>query len=259
MLALASCRHEDRSPAPSASASALGQDFTLNARERHYQEELTRSRLRFQAKPELGDCAKALKEQADLQLCQAAASALAAITGEPSPAPALALQRLEPGALALARLSERARYLSLAELAQRRLDGDAGARPVPSAAGAAAAGSALPSHVRKEQHADHHEQHALELGDGPVSKLLERSLQLERDVIRNLGAYLEYGPLPVRRAAFDALKRLRAVHPDWPALDRLLREAVVLEPDADLQRDLRQLSASGRSQSGRPAQSAGTK
>jgi hypothetical protein len=259
VLALASCRRENRAPAPSTSASALGNKFTLNARERHFQEELARARARFETKPDLGNCAKALKEKADLELCQAAASALAALTAEPAQAPELMLTRLEPSALTLARLSERTRYLSLAELAQRRMDGDAGALPAPPGSSATAAGSALPAHLQKGERAAHHEQHTLELGDGPVSKLMERSTQLERDVLRNLGAYLEYGPLPVRRAAFDTIKRLCAVHPEWPALDRLLHEAVVLESDAALQLDLRQLSACGPSQGRRAGQSAATK
>ncbi len=230
----------------------------MHARERHFQEELARATARWQTKPSLGDCAPALKEKADLELCQAAASTLAAIIAEPTATPERELILLAPGALALARLSQRMRYLSLAELAQRHVAGDAGVAPVPSASSAARTLAAL-SQLHKGQRSGHPEQPALELDDGPISQLMQRSIRLERDVIRDFGAYLEYGPLPLRRATFDTVKRLRAEHPQWPALDHLLREAAVLESDADLKADLRQLSASGAPPRARPAQSAETK
>ncbi len=153
------------------------------------------------------------------------------------------------------------RYLVLAELGQQRVvGGDAGVAPAPSASSAAA--GALAALKRAHSHEGHDaakEQRALKLSEGPVSRLLASSIRLERDVLRNLGAYLEYGPLPARRAAFDTVKRLRAEHPKWALLDRLIRDALVLESDADLKRDLGELSAIGRPQSGRPAQSAETK
>ena len=191
-----------------------------------------------------------MKEKSDLELCQAATGALATLAGPPAATPELALLQLAPGALALVRLSERARYLSLAELTQRRVERerDAGGAPAP----------APHVHAHKEQGSARPDSRALELGDGPVAQLLALTTRLERDLIRNLGAYLEYGPLPVRRAAFSTVKRLQAEHPQWALLDHLLQEAVVLESDADLKRDLRQLAASG-AQGGRHGQSAGTK
>ncbi len=259
MLSLSSCRHEERAPAPSASASALGNDFTAHARERHFEQELARARARWQTAPGLADCTKALKEQADLQLCQEAASALSAITGEPAATPELSLTRLSPAALTLVRLSERVRYLSLAELAQRRVEGDAGVAPAASTSSAAAGAPTKLSQPRKGPGSAHAERRAVELRDGPVSQLTAVTIRLERDVIRNLGAYLEYGPLPVRRAAFDTVKRLQVTHPKWPSLEHLLQEAALLELDGDLKRDLRQLSAGSLPQGDRPAQSAGTK
>ena len=100
----------------------------------------------------------------------------------------------------------------------------------------------------------------MELREGPIQRQLEVVMRLERDVIRNLGAYLEYAPLTTRRGAFDAVKALRAQHPRWPALAHLLNEATVLETDADLKRDLQQLSErSSRPGNEQPAQSAATK
>lgn len=258
-LSLASCRHEDRAPAPSASVSAAASDFTAQARERHLEDELSRANARWQTKPNLAVCAAALKEKADLALCQAAESSLAAITeSAPSP-PQQALTRLAAGALALARLAERVRYLSLAELAQRRVEGDAGAPPATSASSAVAGAKAALSRARKGRASDHHDQHAVQLSEGPMSQLLDATIRLERDVIRNLGAYLEYGALPVRHAAFDTVKGLRNEHPRWPALDHLLRDAAVLEADGDLKRSLRELSGSGLPPSRYPNQSAETK
>ena len=260
-LLLASCRREDRAPAPSASTSALGNDFTVRARERHLQEELTRARARWQAEPHLADCAKTLKEKPDLELCQAPSRALTTIAQEPPGSPELALTQLAPAALELARLSQRVRYLSLVELAQRRIEGDAGAAP-PASSGsppaAVAAAQAL-ARARKSPHSNHAEPRTLELGNGPLSQLMESTVVLERNAIRNLGAYLEYGPAPVRRAAFDTVKQLRAQHPQWPQLDQLVREALVLESDADLKRDLGELAARGSALGGRAGQSAGTK
>lgn len=235
----------------------------MHAREQHFQEELARATARWQEKPTFGDCAATLKEKADWELCQAAESALGVVTAEPPTTPEVALTRLGPAALALARLTERLRYLSLQELAQRRVEGDAGApvsaAPPPPTSGpvsSALRAAARPQHV----HDAHAEQRAMQLSESPVSRQLEQAMRLEREVIRNLGAYLEYGPMPVRRASFETAKALSAQHPRWPALARLLNEAAVLETDADLKRDLQGLVASGSTQRrAQPAQSAGTK
>jgi len=192
-----------------------------------------------------------------VELCQAAAKALGAVEAEPGATPEHALTLLEPGALALARLSQRVRYLSLAELAERHLQGDAGASPVK--AGAAAGSGAAVSQVQKPRTASSREPRAVEQREGPVSQLMNRTIRLERDVLRNLGAYLEYAPLPTRRAAFETVKRLRAQRPQWPLLEHLLREAVVLESDGDLKRDLRECSAAGLPTGSQPGQSAETK
>lgn len=194
-----------------------------------------------------------------MALCQAATSALRAVTAEPAATPELALARLAPGALALVRLTERVRYLSLAELADRRVERDAGVTPATSATGAAVGATRAQPAPRKDQRGPHAEKRALELSEGPLSQLLPVTIRFERDLIRNIGAYLEYGPLPVRRAAFDTVKQLYATHPRWPALDHLLREAFVLETDAELKRALRESSPSSAPQGGRAGQSAETK
>jgi len=258
-LALASCRHEEQPPAPSASASAAGNDFTALSRERHLQAELTRANARWQSKPSLGECATALKEKSDLELCESAKSALAAITAAPAETADAALTTLVPGALALGRLSERLRYLSLEELGQRRIEGDAGAARSERAPGAVASALAAASHAHQGERAPHAEERAVQLSESPISQQLSLTMRLERDVIRNLGAYLEYGSLPVRRAAFESVKSLHAQRPRWPALDHLLRESAVLETDDALRRDLQQLSAGGALSKRQPDHSAETK
>lgn len=260
MLALASCRRDERAPAPSASVSAAGGDFAARERERHFQEELARANSRWQTKPSLGDCSAALKEKSDSELCQAAENALAQVTGAAAATPEAALTRLAPAALALARLSERLRYLSMQELAERHIAGDAGVAPAPPASGAVTGALTAAAHAHDREHAAHAEQRAVQLSEGPVARELELAIRLERDVIRNLGAYLEYGPLPVRRAAFSTSKALQAQHPRWPAHTRLLSEASVLESDAALKAELRELAATGVPQRApAAAQSAETK
>jgi hypothetical protein len=204
-----------------------------------------------------------LKETADLLLCQTAIDALAAIAGKEAVTPERSIERLASGALSLARLSERVRYLSLAELAERQLEGDAGTRAAPSASAGAGEERATVLRRRKTMHPEagsgHPEPHGLALRDGPISELLAVTLRSQRDAIRELGAYLEYGPLPIRRTAFAAVERLHAEHPKWPLLDHLLQEAALLESDGALKRDLQRLSERNLRRDGRPAQSAETK
>jgi len=183
-----------------------------------------------------------------------------AATSAPAATPEAALTRLAPAALALARLSERLRYLSMQELAERHIAGDAGVAPAPPASGAVTGALTAAAHAHDREHAAHAEQRAVQLSEGPVARELELAIRLERDVIRNLGAYLEYGPLPVRRAAFSTSKALQAQHPRWPAHTRLLSEASVLESDAALKAELRELAATGVPQRApAAAQSAETK
>jgi hypothetical protein len=80
-------------------------------------------------------------------------------------------------------------------------------------------------------------------------------VRIERDVMRALAAYLDYAELPVRRSAFEAVKRLREQHPQWPLLDETIREARLLERDPDLKQALLALDRSGLPRGGRPGQS----
>lgn len=99
----------------------------------------------------------------------------------------------------------------------------------------------------------------MELAAGPISRMMGDTVHLERDVMRNLGAYLEYAELPVRRAAFEIVKHLRLEHPQWPLLDHLVREAWLLESDPSLKRELQEFSESGLPRGGHPGQSPDSK
>jgi hypothetical protein len=130
--------------------------------------------------------------------------------------------------------------------------------PTKGTPGAVGGAMTAASHGHDGQLAGHAEQRAVQLSEGPVADQLRLTIRLERDVVRNLGAYLEYGPLSVRRAAFETVERLHAEHPRWPALEHLSSEASVLESDAELRRDLQRLSPN-RSRPEQPDQSANTK
>jgi len=232
-----SARPDTSAAAPGPFAS-LAQDFSNKARQTQFTAELGRARARFQSKPTLGDCAATLREPADQELCRAAASALVALGQDPAAGAERTLSVLADGALALVRFSERVRYLTLLQAQTPRPNPSSSASPkadTPKALGSAH----KPAPLRREF------QGAFELGDGPLQRLMVNTVHLERDVLRNLGAYLEYAELPVRRAAFETVKRLRNEHPQWPLLDAQLREAALLESDPDLKRQLADFSASG--------------
>lgn len=202
-----------------------------------------------------------MHEKSDLELCQAASGALAAVEQfGPSVASESAIPALANCSLALARLLDRVRYLTFEELGQRRLEGDAGA-PAGSASASASAPRPAPSYLRSPRHLSglNPERPSLKIADSPMSQLLSRSVRLERDALRNLGAYLEYAPSPVRRAAFDASSRVEGEHPRWPALRHVLGEAAVLETDADLKRQLGELAGHTLPHERRPDQPTGSK
>ncbi len=233
-----------------------------NARETRFRSELSRAQQLWQGSSALGKCAEAMKQDGDRALCADAEKNLARVAALPAGVTAGdALPVLGNAALALARLFDRARYLSLEELGRERLEGDAGvnAKPAPSArpalmpsAAPGASGAARFPFPRGR------EQRHLKLADSAAGTLALNVGRLERDLLRELGAYLEYGPLSVRQAAFERVEQLRAQHRDWPALHRLLREASVLETDPELKARLVASTAAafGRQQ---PAQPAGSK
>jgi hypothetical protein len=255
------CKHKQAAP---TSAPAPVDSASEQARATRFQSELSRAQKRWQEKPELGNCAEGLHEQADLDLCRSAANARHAVEAlDPAAAPGAVLPVLSDGALALTRLLERARYLTFEEMSERRLEGDAGlaASTSTSAAArapAAPAASAAPMNSLRAFRA-FREHKVFRLNQSPLSHLLDNVARLERDVLRQFSAYLEYAPLSVRQASFDAAKKLVEEHPAWPTLTHTLREAAVLESDPDLKQKLSELAATTLPRGKRPAQATGSK
>ncbi len=238
------CRRDEQRahPSVSASVSAAAQSYAESARAANFEAESQRAQARWSEKPKLGDCAALLHEKADVELCEAASSALSALEAEPKTTAERALPALEGAALPLVRLSERARFLSLSELANRRIARDAAGAPAASAAPSASHSAHAPRPKAPLGKPELERHGTFELEPGPISRLLTTTLRLEHDVLRNLGAYLEYAELPVRRAAFEAVKRLSAQHQPWAQLAQLLREASLLESDAELKSELAALA-----------------
>jgi hypothetical protein len=59
--------------------------------------------------------------------------------------------------------------------------------------------------------------------------------------LRHLAVYLELGALEQRRSALGELERLAREEPHWAALRALVNEALLVEADAELKRELSRL------------------
>ena len=264
-LCASTCKHDHPSPAPTR-ASASADSATENTQRARFDSELRRAHARWQEQPDLGKCADIVKEKADLDLCTTAATALTTVEAlDSAAAPSAVLPVLANASLALERLVERARYLSMEELGRRRLEGDAGApassasaRALPPAVATPASGAVGMASPRGKQNSMR-DRPKLKLSESPLTHLVQNAARLERDVLRNFAAYLEYAPLPVRQSAFDVAKRLAAEHPRWPTLSHTLREAAVLESDAALKQQLLETASRGLPPGPRPDQPTGSK
>lgn len=259
--ALGACKHEQAAPTPSASAApSPAASVDEGARKARFESELQRSRAFWHDAPNLGNCAELLKEKADTELCTKAQSALTAVTQLDAAAPpATAIDALAVGALALIRLVERVRYLSLEDLSHVKVSGDAGPPATADSSEPGPNTAAEPATRQRALLREIHARRTLKLSDSPRARLLNDADRLEHEALRHFAAYLEYAPLPVRRSAFERAKALRAEHPSWSALGRTLREAALLETDRDLKRDLEQLADLTLPRRAPPAQPTGSK
>lgn len=242
--ALGACKHEQAAPTPSASAAPRpAASVDEGARKARFESELQRSRAFWHDAPNLGNCAELLKEKADTELCTKAQSALTAVAELDAAAPpATAIDALAVGALALVRLVERVRYLSLEDLSHVKVSGDAGPPATADSSEPAPNAAAEPQARQRALLRELRARRTLKLSDSPRARLLNDADRLEHEALRHFAAYLEYAPLPVRRAAFERAKALRAEHRSWSALGRVLREAAVLEADPALKQDLEELA-----------------
>jgi hypothetical protein len=66
--------------------------------------------------------------------------------------------------------------------------------------------------------------------------------RVNRASLRYLSQFLQFGPLPTRKAAFAELETLSHRKELWPALGRSLREAAMTENDPTLQAKLKELA-----------------
>jgi hypothetical protein len=259
------CKRDHQTPAPVASAPSPLDSTSEAARQTRFDSELKRAQARWQEHPDLGNCAEILKEKADAELCRTASSALTALEqASPTSPPEATLPLLADASLALVRLFERARYLSLEDIGHARLQGEAGA-PTRAAASAHVGVPAAPSvstpaqRLPRALHSVLRERSTLKLTESPTTRLVQSVARLEREVLRHFGAYLEYAPLPIRQSAYASAKTLQTEHPHWPGLNHLLREAAVLETDATLKQNLNELASLGLPQGKSPDQPTGSK
>ncbi|HEY2404395.1 MAG TPA: hypothetical protein VGI10_00225 [Polyangiaceae bacterium] len=209
------------------------------------QKELQRARERFASKKELG-CQSVLSEPADLALCSAATAAVAQASTLADATPtAEATHEVAEAALTLDRVLERVRFLGFGDVMRRRVerahDGalasaapPSAARPSaapPSAARPSAAPPSSPQASGASSATAPTRERALTLEQSPLLLEAQSLSLLERQALRTLGAYLEYGKPEARDVALAECRRLADAHPKFPALARELQEASVLESD----------------------------
>ena len=265
-LALVACKRDAPKQAR-ASASASAADESDRARQAHFESEQQLAQARWKEQPDLGNCAEILQKNQDLELCRRAATALGEVERlDPAAGTDTVIPRLADAALALVRLLDRARYLNFEDFGRRRQLGDAGAAPAASSALGVAPPPPVPSGagrsarpIQRVLRGALREPRSLKAVASPVQHLVETTSRLEHDVLRQLGAYLEYAALPVRRVAFERMKAVQAEHPRWPTLLRVLREAAVLETDSALKQSLNELAHRGLPQRAPPDQPTGSK
>jgi hypothetical protein len=178
----------------------------------------------------LPDCAPLLEQEADRATCTAARAAVATLTAALTRGaqPGELLPLVATAALSAQRAAQRLRSSGVARLFEERP-----ARPIPSASSA----SVAPKRP------------AANLSSGAASALVRS--QGSRDLhaigayariatlgLRDLATYLEFGPLALRRQSFAELERLTREEPHWAALRALVNEALLVESDPSLKREL---------------------
>jgi hypothetical protein len=76
----------------------------------------------------------------------------------------------------------------------------------------------------------------------PAMQVMQAYSRVNRAALRYLSQFLQFGPLPTRKATFVELDALSKRKEAWPALGRTLREAAMAENDPDLQGSLKTLA-----------------
>jgi hypothetical protein len=201
---------------------------------------------------ELPACDPLLKEPAQLELCKTAAASLTAMkaaAAKPEPAPVLIHNAAEL-AFATESASEKLRAASMEKMQAEHKTAPvgSGASPKPSSSSLSAAvktrpvgsgfaktNAALPGKLGEKMRA---EPAPLD----PAMQVMQAYSRVNRAALRYLSQYLQFGPLPTRKAAFTELEALSKRKEAWPALGRTLREAAMAENDPELQGKLKGLA-----------------
>lgn len=200
---------------------------------------------------DLPDCAPLLKDPAELELCKTAATALTtlkAAVAKPEPEATLIHDAAEL-AFATEAASEKLRTASMekmqAEHAAAAASGSAAPKtpPKPPAAPSAAAktkplGSAAARALGDKMKTAE----AATATMDPAMQVMQAFSRVNRASLRYLSQFLQFGPLPTRKATFTELEALSKRKETWPALGRTLREAAMAENDPDLQGKLKGLA-----------------
>lgn len=200
---------------------------------------------------ELPSCEPLLKDAADLELCKTAAAALAtmkAAVAKPEPEATLIHDAAEL-AFATEAASEKLRTASMekmqADHAAAAASGSAApkAPPKPPALPSAAAktkpvGSAAAKALSDKMKTVETATAAMD----PAMQVMQAFSRVNRASLRYLSQFLQFGPLPTRKATFVELEALSKRKETWPALGRTLREAAMAENDPELQGKLKGLA-----------------
>jgi hypothetical protein len=211
---------------------------------------------RWNDTPDLPTCDPLLKGSADLELCKTGATALTTMKAavvKPEPEAVLIHDAAEL-AFTTEAASEKLRNASM-----EKMQAEHNATPVGSASGAAKAPpapafSTLPKarplgSAGKAALAD--KLKGVETAPlDPAMQVMQAYSRVNRAALRYLSQFLQFGPLPTRKATFSELEALSKRKETWPALGRTLREAAMAENDPELQGKLKTL---GPTLSRRPA------
>jgi len=73
-------------------------------------------------------------------------------------------------------------------------------------------------------------------------QVMQAYSRVNRASLRYLSQFLQFGPLPTRKATFVEVEALSKRREAWPALGRTLREAAMAENDPELQGSLKSLA-----------------
>jgi hypothetical protein len=232
-LATGACKREAPSPPrPSASSPQPSAD------PRRFEAALAGLPDRWKgAESSLPDCAPLLAKEAARARCTLTHAAVTALqTALARNAPSSELAPLAANAaLSAQRAAQALRESGVARLFQERAVGprpSASAAPPPAVTGHAGHAhpsvSALPSALVRAQGSK----------DLDAINAYARVATLG---LRQLAIYLEFGPLELRQGALRELERLAREEPHWAGLRALVNEALLVEADAELKRELTRL------------------